>query len=283
MKKEEENGEKAARKPSKAPKKNTGTNTTKDTESGSNRPCGAEKALSRAQKPRDYEKKVEFIGALKASYGIITPACEAMKISRQTYYNWREDDPEFAKAADDVQEIQGDYVESKLMQLIDAGDTAAIIYYCKTKLKKRGYTEKPLPKEEQPKPVEAVPVVVAEDATGDVLKKVESKKRYIIRLLKQQGIYSPELAMQVTIVAQLLVKTDELAAIVMTESHKPVSVELSREGNERESISAAERLYMEYAQRAQRALRALGMNTDAKNKIIDSNDLNNFIQNLQND
>jgi len=100
--------------------------------------------------------KKRFLEILKQSRGIITSACESVDMSRQTYYNWLKDDKEFADAVDDIQEGMIDFVESKLMQKINGieamdhksgevydlppSDTA-IIFFLKTKGKKRGYQE----------------------------------------------------------------------------------------------------------------------------------------------
>lgn len=100
--------------------------------------------------------KKRFLEILKQSRGIISSACESVDMSRQTYYNWVKDDADFALAVDEVQESMIDFVESKLMQKIngiecmtDKGDVyelppsdTAIIFFLKTKGKKRGYVEK---------------------------------------------------------------------------------------------------------------------------------------------
>lgn len=100
--------------------------------------------------------KKRFLEILKQSRGIISSACESVDMSRQTYYNWLEADPEFKVAVDEVQESMIDFVESKLMQKIngiecisDKGEfyelppsDTAIIFFLKTKGKKRGYVEK---------------------------------------------------------------------------------------------------------------------------------------------
>lgn len=52
------------------------------------------------------------------------------------------EDPEFKAAVEEVQEYTVDVAESELHKLIKAGETTAIIFYLKTKGKKRGYVER---------------------------------------------------------------------------------------------------------------------------------------------
>lgn len=105
--------------------------------------------------------KKKFLEVLDNSRGIISTACASMNnMSRQTYYNWLKNDEEFKEAAEDVQENAIDFVESKLFEKINGitildkveggeevtyrlppSDTA-IIFYLKTKGKKRGYIER---------------------------------------------------------------------------------------------------------------------------------------------
>lgn len=105
-------------------------------------------------------KKNDVIQALEECRGIVTEACRKAGIARSTYYLWIEQDPEFKAAAEDVQEQAIDYVEGQLfkkitgvtlgkydengeLQVFDQppSDTA-IIFYLKTKGKKRGYIER---------------------------------------------------------------------------------------------------------------------------------------------
>jgi len=88
------------------------------------------------------EKKEIFLDKLEKSLGIISIACKQMSISRETYYNEIERDPEFAKQCEGVKDLTLDFVESKLLNLIKEGDTAATIFYLKTKGKHRGYVER---------------------------------------------------------------------------------------------------------------------------------------------
>lgn len=221
------------------------------------------------------EKKARFIGCLSRARGIVSTACKEAGVSRSAYYKWRAADGEFARAVADVQEEQADFVEDRLMRLIAEGDTTATIFYLKTKGRTRGYTDKPLPgcadggtsPEGQPRPV---PQAVA--------RRVRDKKAYLVKLLKRQGKYTPELAMQAALAAQLLVRVDMLAADIFAPGHSPVNVETSREGNRRESVSPKERLYLDLVQQAQRALRALGMNTDAKERKTDGDGFGEFMQ-----
>jgi len=86
--------------------------------------------------------KKELISALIKSLGIVSSACEALGISRTTYYKYYNEDSEFRSEADNVGESTLDFVESKLFDLISNGNVAATIFYMKTKGKRRGYIEK---------------------------------------------------------------------------------------------------------------------------------------------
>ena len=105
-------------------------------------------------------RKKAMIDALKKSLGIVTKACESVGIDRQTHYNWLESDPEYKKEVESISEMAIDFAESKLFEKINGvqiGKTdkdgelivydqppsdAAVIFYLKTKGKKRGYIEK---------------------------------------------------------------------------------------------------------------------------------------------
>lgn len=103
--------------------------------------------------------KKAMIEALKKSLGIVSTACESCEISRQTHYRWLQEDEKYKEEVEDITEAAIDFVESKLYEKIDGiemakevdGDTVyytlppsdtAIIFYLKTKAKKRGYIEK---------------------------------------------------------------------------------------------------------------------------------------------
>lgn len=78
----------------------------------------------------------------KEKLGNISVSCRAFGISRPTFYDWYDNDPDFRAAADAVKEVRKDFVENAFMQRINAGDTTAIIFALKTICKDRGYIEK---------------------------------------------------------------------------------------------------------------------------------------------
>lgn len=86
--------------------------------------------------------KAAMLEALKASFGIIARAAEQVGIHRTTHYTWMEDDPEYKAAVAELKEYKKDFIESKLIKLINEGDTAATIFAAKTQLKDRGYIER---------------------------------------------------------------------------------------------------------------------------------------------
>ena len=88
------------------------------------------------------KKKKDFIEALRNNLGHISNACEAAKIGRRTYYDWIDKDKNFKEDVDHVQDSLLDLAESKLLENIENNENTAIIFYLKTKGKKRGYIEK---------------------------------------------------------------------------------------------------------------------------------------------
>ena len=86
--------------------------------------------------------KKELVEALIKHLGIVSSACEALGISRTTYYKYYNEDSEFRNEVDTIGEHTLDFVESKLFDLINNGNVAATIFYMKTKGKRRGYIER---------------------------------------------------------------------------------------------------------------------------------------------
>ncbi len=87
------------------------------------------------------QQKKAFLKAFDDAACNISVACKKMNISRQTYYNWYEEDQEFKNAIDDSKESLIDYAETKLHQNIMEGKEASIFFFLKTQGKKRGYIE----------------------------------------------------------------------------------------------------------------------------------------------
>lgn len=101
-------------------------------------------------------KKSQLIDAMRLSMGNVSNACEQVGISRKTYYEYLKTDPEFKSDVDAIEASTGDWVESKMRELISGvktitptGDVyqnspckTSIIFYAKTKMKDRGYIER---------------------------------------------------------------------------------------------------------------------------------------------
>lgn len=86
--------------------------------------------------------KAALLKALRTSRGIVTSACDAVGLTRKTYYDYYNSDPEFKREADDVQETAIDFVEGQLFDQIQKGIPASTLFYLKTKAKHRGYIER---------------------------------------------------------------------------------------------------------------------------------------------
>ena len=87
-------------------------------------------------------KKKAMLEALTLSFGVVAHAAKQVGIDRTTHYTWLDSDQEYKAAVADLKEYKKDFIESKLIKLINDGDTAATIFAAKTQLKDRGYVER---------------------------------------------------------------------------------------------------------------------------------------------
>jgi len=90
----------------------------------------------------EHLKKAQLLKALEKSLGIVSTACKSVGISRTTYYKYYNEDKDFKWSVDSIGDIALDCAESQLFELIKEKNVTAIIFYLKTKGKKRGYIEK---------------------------------------------------------------------------------------------------------------------------------------------
>jgi len=67
---------------------------------------------------------------------IVQIVCEKNDVGRATYYRWRQQDPQFAKEADEALAegalLMNDLAESQLLSLIKDGNLGAIVFWLKS-------------------------------------------------------------------------------------------------------------------------------------------------------
>lgn len=91
------------------------------------------------------KNQIKFLNALTEHRGIISKAADQVGLHRTLHYKWMtsaKNTTVYKKEFEAIEEDCIDIVENALMDLIDSGDTAATIFYLKTKAKKRGYVER---------------------------------------------------------------------------------------------------------------------------------------------
>lgn len=91
---------------------------------------------------KSQQTKKVLLDALEKSLGVVTTACRLAGYDRSLFYRYYNTDKSFAAAVDDVENIALDFTESQLHKEIQKGNITGIIFYLKTKGKKRGYIER---------------------------------------------------------------------------------------------------------------------------------------------
>jgi hypothetical protein len=87
----------------------------------------------------EYKKKL--LEALERSLGIVTPACKDVGVSRDTFYRYYNEDNDFKKSVDDINNITLDFAENQLLKKIKEGSERSILFYMKYKARLRGYSD----------------------------------------------------------------------------------------------------------------------------------------------
>lgn len=101
-----------------------------------------QESIYKGKKEGQAKRKEAMLTALKETYGVVKPALDKVGINRHTHGIWLRDDPEYAAAVDGIQEDLLDLGEKALIQKIADMDTQTILFFAKSKLSKRGYTDK---------------------------------------------------------------------------------------------------------------------------------------------
>ena len=121
------------------------------------------------------KKHIKALEALKRNRGNISAACKAVNISRPTFYEWRDNNPEFAQAAEDVREELIDMAEDTLLTMIKEKNVIATLFFLKTQAKSRGY-------------IEAPSVIQVQRNMGDFKEGIDDPTEYISRALDSANV-----------------------------------------------------------------------------------------------
>jgi hypothetical protein len=108
-------------------------------------------------------RKIKAVGLLSESFFNIAWLCKQINIQRRSFNRWRECDPEFERACQDVQEEIYDEAEVLLQKKMRENDTTSLIFFLKTKCKQRGYVEK-----KEIEHIGAVPVMTKEEREAEI-------------------------------------------------------------------------------------------------------------------
>lgn len=103
------------------------------------------------------KNKILAVECMKATQSIAHVAAH-LKVTRQTIYNWMDDDEQFKKEMDDAKEWGKDYVENSIFQKAtgitwddqagemkvdpEKADNTLLMFFAKCKMKDRGYVER---------------------------------------------------------------------------------------------------------------------------------------------
>jgi hypothetical protein len=95
----------------------------------------------KGQQHNTEENKKRFMAALETNLGLVMRASEATKIPSITHYWWLDHDPVYKAAVEKLIELKRDFVEKKLIGLVNANEPSCVTFTAKCLLAKRGYQQ----------------------------------------------------------------------------------------------------------------------------------------------
>mgnify|MGYP003675628826 CR=1 FL=1 len=78
--------------------------------------------------------KDRLLKALESSLGVITTALKSTDLSRTNFYKWLQEDEQFAKDVQEIENIQQDFIKSKYYECIKDKVPSVVIHAAKTRL-----------------------------------------------------------------------------------------------------------------------------------------------------
>ena len=92
--------------------------------------------------PDKSDTKRKMLESLEKHLGIVTVAASAAGIHRSTHYQWMQDDADYKKKVEELNNVCLDFAESKLFDNIRKNKETSTIFFLKTRGKNRGYVER---------------------------------------------------------------------------------------------------------------------------------------------
>jgi len=78
--------------------------------------------------------KERLLKALESSLGVITTALKSTDLSRTNFYKWLQEDEQFAKDVQEIENIQQDFIKSKYYECVKDKVPSVVIHAAKTRL-----------------------------------------------------------------------------------------------------------------------------------------------------
>jgi hypothetical protein len=95
-----------------------------------------------AKRQQERFKPEQVIDALRKCRGIPARAATILECDRQTVLNYCKKYPKVQAAREEAKETLNDWVESQMIKRIEAGSDTMMIWWSKTQMRSRGYSDR---------------------------------------------------------------------------------------------------------------------------------------------